>query len=830
MYAKELEQSFLDFFVSKNYREVNEISLIPKNDDSLLFTNSGMVQFKDIFLGLVKPECEKAVTIQTCIRLSGKHDDLENIGLSPHHNTSFKMLGNFGFVNINKSVVINEAVEFLVDRLNLDFTRFHVSVHQNDLESRNIWLATIGIHESKVINGSDETNMWSMDNTGPCGYCTEIFYKLDNGELLEIWNLVFIQYNRTGDKLLKLKNVFLDTGMGLERILSVKQKTYDNFDTDIYKPMLNVLSLFFKTNGPIDKSFRILVDHMKTSVLLMKENVLPGNDKRNYVLKKLIRRAILAKNKMGVNYKLYQIPDDFFFLIDNFIGNNLAVVKEVLKLEEKKLLDTVKFATGFLKKKISSSKNVTSQDLFKLYDTYGMPFDIIKKLTSKYKINFNINEFNSQMNKQINLSKNVIRTADIKLNKLLLKDLHKTNFRGYGITTCESSILCMIFNNVITDTVFQDQTVIILTESTPFYPEKGGQVGDEGMIICGENIMNVFDVQEIDNKILHYCYVVNGSFKVNSLVSLKINKSKRLGCKRNHSATHLLHSVLKKVLGPHVKQMGSLVTDKYLRFDFIHFSSLSNNEIISIEDMVNDYIKMCIKTYVTSYFDENKNETIRTIVIGDKSISSELCAGTHVKNTRDIFFFKIFKEHGIGSNIRRIEAGTAYNVIDKLLLSENTLVNIISETKSNRQDILENLKKLLLKNKTLEKENAKIMSDLISYQLKYSDNAILIKDIKLCILVKDNDYLKFVHQFVNDKQKLIVLYYFEHMGYIKLNLVLSKDLTYVNLLGIINELEKYFPVKGGGSKGILKVSISKNDCTDINGITDKIVSYLSSSI
>lgn len=824
MKSYEIESAFIDFFNNKDYVTLPEISLVPKNDSTLLFTNSGMVQFKNIFLGFEELKFNKVVTSQTCVRVGGKHNDFKNIGLSNHHNTSFKMLGNFGFKDICKENVITEAWDFLINSLNLDKKKIYISVHKDDNESYNIWKKITNNDVNKIFLNTDESNFWSMDKSGPCGFCTELFYNFNNNvnELLEIWNLVFIQFNKENNKLFNLNKLYLDTGMGLERITSIKQGCYNNFKTDIYYDLIKVLFKSFNIKSDLNKSIKIILDHLKTLTLLLYENIVPGNGKREYILKKLIRRVILEKNKLGIKKYLSDLDNAFFYYI---LKKNIdfSFIKEIFKAEEIKFIRSLKFGTFFFKKMLDKKK-VTNKDLFFLYDTYGMPIDLIKHLSNKYNIVFNINDFNIEMNKQIEKSRNNSEN-NITLNLSNLTE--STVFCGYEKNFIKSYILKILVNNIEVESIVAGQTGILIFNETCFYSEKGGQIGDVGYTKYYKNVFNIFDTKEINKIYLHQGTMLKGILKKGDIVSLFINKVNRRNCSNNHSATHLLHAVLKKVLGPHVKQMGSLVTDKYLRFDFCHFKSLDENDIICIENLINRYIACSFNISVDVKFNNLSKEYIRTVFIGN-DISTEQCAGTHAKNTSKLFLFKILKEYGIGANIRRIEAITGNEVLNKFRFDEQTLMHIVSEFKCDKFKVLDNIKKFKRINKDLEKENENLAYKFVITKIINTDLIKYFGVIKVVVL-DDFKYLKIISKITTTIENFIIISYFKFEEVVKININFTKVfLANFNALDILYYLKENINIVGGGTPIFITFNLKSSN--DIKKIMDMVYIFLNDKL
>lgn len=800
MKSEEIKNLFIDFFKRNNHIELEEYSLIPFNDKSLLFTNSGMVQFKNIFLGIDEPLYDKVVTSQRCVRLGGKHNDLDSIGESRHHNTSFEMLGNFSFKNTCEIDTIKLCWKFLVDILCLDVNKLYVTIHANDVKLKNIWSNCIGLSEDKILFGSDDTNFWSMDENGPCGYCTEIFYNLNDkfsmSNLLEIWNIVFIQFNKQGSELRKLQNIYVDTGMGLERITSVIQGHYDNFKVDSYKLLLDLTrsKVSANLNFDIEKSVKIIIDHLKTAIFLLKEGLIPSNDGRGYVLKKLIRRAVLKKIDLKFSDDLYLLVDDYIKILDKkncYSDNDVKFIKEILKYEEMKFSKTLKNGVTFLKSIISSGNDVNGKVLFNLYDTYGLPLDYIKEILFCYNMEPDIDGFNSEMRKQINNSKKIFKTDSILLGS------SKTVFTGYEEFNTETYILKIIKNGILCERILSGEEGILILPKTSFYAEKGGQIGDIGFINNDVGSFSVFDTKENNGIFFHYGKMVYGSFELLDSVVSRIDLKHRSSCASNHSSTHLLHAVLKKTLGNHIKQAGSFICSTYLRFDFTHFSALSSTDIFDIEKCVNDYVlsNLDVKTFIN--FDKVSGKDVRTVVIGD-CVSEELCAGTHVLSTGKIGLFKILKDIGIGNNVRRIEAISGVTILELLESNEKFLTSLTKKLKSTRDTLHVSVDKLIEKNKVFEKALGSFyLKDLLNSCLS-ADNFIFFGKTKLITLFRDKNYLIYISNLICSLTNSILLFYYGDHEKFRLNIYISTDVKHISVIDLVSYLEKNTYFKGCG--------------------------------
>lgn len=826
-----IKNSFLKFFKKNGYKNLPASPLVLENDKSLLFTNSGMVQFKNIFLGLENYNTDKATTIQHCVRLGGKHNDLDNIGKTPHHNTSFEMLGNFGFNNISKEETINLAIEFLLNDLNLNKKYIYITINKDDSEALNFWLKHV--NKERIILGSNETNFWQMAETGPCGYCSEIFYNIEEDKnkknLLEIWNLVFINFNKQHDKLTKLKKTYIDTGMGLERIASIKQNVFDNFKTDIYKPLIqNTIDILKITESETNINIRIIVDHIKTCILLINENVMPANDGRGYILKKLIRRSIIKKQDLKTKIKLYH-------LVDNFIQNmhtplhtesTLNTIKKIIKNEELKFDYTIKSGKLFVKKLIQKEKFLSGKNLFTLYDTYGMPIDVIENIAKEHNLKIEINDFKKELETQIKLNK-------IKSKKSISELTHITNltetiFLGYEANEIDTIILKIIKNNIEVNEINKNDSAIIITKDTTFYAEKGGQTGDSGTIHFSENIFEVTNTKEFNNIFFHYGIMKNGIIKKNDTVKTTIALHKRNLIANNHSATHLLHASLKKILGKHVKQAGSLINENYLRFDFIHFNQLSLNEKKDIEMLVNKNIKLNLNVkvhYQTDTTQQLKNNKFknRLIIIGE-DISTEFCAGTHVNQTSEIGLFKIIKEYGIGNNIRRIEAITNYKIIDLLEEDETILDRLTKILKIEKSSIISKIENLLNKSKEIEKYNQTLILNNLKNDINKISPIKTKNNIKIISINIELNKLTYIQKIINNFKNTLLINFYENKNNLLIRILTTKDMENVSALDIIYDLTKKMDCTGGGNKDIANGIIYNK--TNTNEIIKNIQLYL----
>ena len=686
MKSSEVRKTFLDFFVEKGHKEVASSSLVPINDPTLMFSNSGMNQFKDVFLGTEKVKFDKATSSQKCVRAGGKHNDLDNVGFTLRHHTFFEMLGNFSFGDYFKEQAIELAWELLTEKFKLDKDKLWVTVHVDDKESEDIWLKKIKFPAER-LSRLTEDNFWSMGDTGPCGPCSEIFYDhgedlpgeapqegVDTGErFVEIYNLVFMQYNRDHNgKLSNLPKQCVDTGMGLERITAVLQKTSDNYKTDIFNNIIESIAETLNEKNLLNPSLRVIADHLRSSVFLISDGVNPSNEGRGYVLRRIIRRALTHAYKIN-NEKDFSFADIFDTLGESLletypeVKKNKTVILQELKSEEDQFRETLKQGMRLLEEEIKDSKKTTlpGELIFKLYDTYGFPVDLTRDLAQENDLSLDLSGYEKLMAAQRANAKKESKFVALLPAAIDLDD--ETKFVGYEDSSIESEIKLIFKNGKEVKSASEGECMIVL-DSTPFYGESGGQVGDKGKLSAKGLEIEVLDTQKIGNFHLHISKIKKGSIKLNDRVKAEINTERRRAIVSNHSATHLMHSALRNILGEHVQQKGSLVNEEKLRFDFSHKQKLSESEIAKIEQEVNQAITSAEDTQIIetsieesqklgaiAFFGEKYGDQVRVLKIaGD--YSTELCGGTHVKNSSEIKSFKIISETSISSGVRRIEA------------------------------------------------------------------------------------------------------------------------------------------------------------------------------
>ena len=717
----EIRSTFLKYFEKNDHKIVESSNLVPNNDPTLMFANSGMVQFKNVFTGLEKRDYKRATTSQKCVRAGGKHNDLENVGYTPRHHTFFEMLGNFSFGDYFKEKAIHYAWDLITKDFGLDKNRLYVTVYHEDDEAFNFWKKIAGLSDNRILRISTSDNFWSMGETGPCGPCSEIFY--DHGEhlkgglpgskdedgdrFIEIWNLVFMQYEQVSkDKRVNLPKPSVDTGMGLERIAALLQGTHDNYETDHFKKIIQSTSEIVKRKPDQNNlsSFRVIADHLRASSFLIAEGVLPSNEGRGYVLRRIMRRGMRHSHLLGSEQPVFY---NLFETLKNEMSDNYpelkraeSLIKETLKMEEEKFLVLLDRGIKILNEEISKIDKVLPGDVaFKLYDTYGFPLDLTEDILKNKSLSVDTKKFHSLMKESRELAKkNWKGSGDSAVEDIwfgIRDKLGATEFLGYETNQAEGLVLSLLKNNKEVQELKTNDEGMIIVNQTPFYGESGGQVGDTGEIISGDFRFEVTDVQKkLGDLFVHYGKVISGSIKNNENIEMKINVERRNNTRAYHSATHLLHESLRRVLGTHVTQKGSLVEPSRLRFDFSHMKPISNEEIDKIELFVNSMVSKksdvrtrlmtpdeAVENGALALFGEKYGDEVRVLSMGDddgKYFSTELCGGTHVKNTGDIGKFKIINQSSIAAGIRRIEA-LRDKQLEDYLKNKEKLSNLSSE-------------------------------------------------------------------------------------------------------------------------------------------------------
>ncbi len=746
----DLRKSFLDYFQSKGHEIVSSSSLIPGNDKTLLFTNAGMVQFKDVFLGDDKRSYTRASSSQRCVRAGGKHNDLENVGYTARHHTFFEMLGNFSFGDYFKEDAINYAWEYLTEVLKLPAEKLWVTVYEDDDEAADIWLNKVGVDANKFTRIGDKPgkkyesdNFWAMGDTGPCGPCTEIFY--DHGEhiwggppgtaeedgdrYIEIWNLVFMQYNRSKDgTMAPLPKPSVDTGMGLERLAAIMQNGHSNYDIDLFQ---NLIKATAKVTGSTDMenaSLKVIADHIRSCSFLIVDGVVPSNEGRGYVLRRIIRRAARHGHKLGATgaffYKLVKPLVDEMGEAYPELAKAQANVEQILEKEEKRFAETLGHGMKILEEAISQleGKTIDGETVFKLYDTYGFPVDLTADIARERELEIDQAGFDTAMQAQRDRARAAGKFDIDYTNKLDVSG--DTDFQGYDHAEFTSKIISLFKNGKASDYLQAGDEAQIILESTPFYAESGGQVGDTGKLQSANGVFIVNDTQKQGNTFVHNGVMESGKLSADDEVTAIIDQDRRQKIVLNHSATHLMHAALRQVLGKHVEQKGSLVNEKQLRFDFSHFEAVTAEQITEVETIVNAQIRAnnaadieitnmekAVEKGAMALFGEKYGDNVRVVQLG---FSTELCGGVHVNRTGDIGLFKITSEGGVAAGVRRIEAVTGETAIEYIKRMENQLSHIANQLKSSNNEVEEKLNNLLQNHKALEKELEKLKGKLAS--------------------------------------------------------------------------------------------------------------------
>lgn len=734
MNTNELRQRFLEYFINQNHTRVPSSPLIPGNDPTLLFTNAGMVQFKDVFLGHEHRPYQRATSSQRCVRAGGKHNDLDNVGYTARHHTFFEMLGNFSFGDYFKREAIQFAWDFLTRELKIPKEKLWVTVHITDQEAEDIWLKDIGVDLNR-FSRCDEDNFWSMGDIGPCGPCTEIFYdhgpqipggppgsaEQDGDRYVEVWNLVFMQFNRSADgSMTPLPKPSVDTGMGLERIAAVMQGVHSNYDIDLFKTLITTAAQIIHVTDLNQPSLRVIADHIRSSSFLIVDGVRPSNEGRGYVLRRIIRRAVRHGYKLGA-------PDLFLFklvpVLVKLMGDAYPelksqqnVVEKVLQQEEQQFSRTLAQGMRIFQQAVASlkTKELPGDVVFKLYDTYGFPVDLCADMAREQNLILDMPGFDRCMEQQRTQSQ--AHSHFVMADRLELNHLAATEFTGYQHLQDTGKILMLLKDGQPVEKLALGEKGIIILDRTPFYPEGGGQVGDVGHISNPVSTFTVEDTTKQDAIILQHGWVSAGEIVTGAEMCAEVNAEVRNRTRLNHSATHLLHAALRNVLGTHVVQKGSLVNSDYLRFDFSHFAPVTAEEITAIELQVNEQIRLNAEVRVEwldkeqalqrgalALFEEKYGDEVRVLTMGD-NYSVELCGGTHVQRTGDIGTFKITQETGIAAGVRRLEAVTGANAVAYMLAQDKQLRELGGLLKVPREQISSKVQQILEKTRELEKE------------------------------------------------------------------------------------------------------------------------------
>ncbi|WP_336479451.1 alanine--tRNA ligase [Escherichia coli] len=839
----EIRQAFLDFFHSKGHQVVASSSLVPHNDPTLLFTNAGMNQFKDVFLGLDKRNYSRATTSQRCVRAGGKHNDLENVGYTARHHTFFEMLGNFSFGDYFKHDAIQFAWELLTSEkwFALPKERLWVTVYESDDEAYEIWEKEVGIPRERIIRIGDNKgapyasdNFWQMGDTGPCGPCTEIFYdhgdhiwggppgspEEDGDRYIEIWNIVFMQFNRQADGTMEpLPKPSVDTGMGLERIAAVLQHVNSNYDIDLFRTLIQAVAKVTGATDLSNKSLRVIADHIRSCAFLIADGVMPSNENRGYVLRRIIRRAVRHGNMLGAKetffYKLVGPLIDVMGSAGEDLKRQQAQVEQVLKTEEEQFARTLERGLALLDEELAklSGDTLDGETAFRLYDTYGFPVDLTADVCRERNIKVDEAGFEAAMEEQRRRAREASGFgADY--NAMIRVD-SASEFKGYDHLELNGKVTALFVDGKAVDAINAGQEAVVVLDQTPFYAESGGQVGDKGELKGANFSFAVEDTQKYGQAIGHIGKLAAGSLKVGDAVQADVDEARRARIRLNHSATHLMHAALRQVLGTHVSQKGSLVNDKVLRFDFSHNEAMKPEEIRAVEDLVNTQIRrnLPIETNIMdleaakakgamALFGEKYDERVRVLSMGD--FSTELCGGTHASRTGDIGLFRIISESGTAAGVRRIEAVTGEGAIATVHADSDRLSEVAHLLKGDSNNLADKVRSVLERTRQLEKELQQLKEQAAAQEsANLSSKAIDVNGVKLLVSELSGVEPKMLRTMVDDlknqlRSTIIVLATVVE-GKVSLIAGVSKDVTdRVKAGELIGMVAQQVGGKGGG--------------------------------
>ncbi|HAL9675648.1 TPA: alanine--tRNA ligase [Escherichia coli] len=839
----EIRQAFLDFFHSKGHQVVASSSLVPHNDPTLLFTNAGMNQFKDVFLGLDKRNYSRATTSQRCVRAGGKHNDLENVGYTARHHTFFEMLGNFSFGDYFKHDAIQFAWELLTSEkwFALPKERLWVTVYESDDEAYEIWEKEVGIPRERIIRIGDNKgapyasdNFWQMGDTGPCGPCTEIFYdhgdhiwggppgspEEDGDRYIEIWNIVFMQFNRQADGTMEpLPKPSVDTGMGLERIAAVLQHVNSNYDIDLFRTLIQAVAKVTGATDLSNKSLRVIADHIRSCAFLIADGVMPSNENRGYVLRRIIRRAVRHGNMLGAKetffYKLVGPLIDVMGSAGEDLKRQQAQVEQVLKTEEEQFARTLERGLALLDEELAklSGDTLDGETAFRLYDTYGFPVDLTADVCRERNIKVDEAGFEAAMEEQRRRAREASGFgADY--NAMIRVD-SASEFKGYDHLELNGKVTALFVDGKAVDAINAGQEAVVVLDQTPFYAESGGQVGDKGELKGANFSFAVEDTQKYGQAIGHIGKLAAGSLTVGDAVQADVDEARRARIRLNHSATHLMHAALRQILGTHVSQKGSLVNDKVLRFDFSHNEAMKPEEIRAVEDLVNAQIRrnLPIETNIMdldaakakgamALFGEKYDERVRVLSMGD--FSTELCGGTHASRTGDIGLFRIISESGTAAGVRRIEAVTGEGAIATVHADSDRLSEVAHLLKGDSNNLADKVRSVLERTRQLEKELQQLKEQAAAQEsANLSSKAIDVNGVKLLVSELNGVEPKMLRTMVDDlKNQLgstIIVLATVAEGKVSLIAGVSKDVTdRVKAGELIGMVAQQVGGKGGG--------------------------------
>ncbi len=849
---REIRRTFLDFFHAKGHEIVDSSSLVPRDDPTLLFTNAGMVQFKGLYLGEEKRSYTRATTSQKCVRAGGKHNDLENVGHTPRHHTFFEMLGNFSFGDYFKEEAISWAWELLIEKYKLPADKLWISVYKDDDEAYEIWENEIGIPAERIVRLGEKDNFWAMGDIGPCGPCSEIL--IDQGEsmscgrpecgpgcdcdrYLEIWNLVFTQFDRNSEgSLTPLPKPNIDTGMGLERIAAVVQGVTSNYDTDIFKPYITALETISAKRYGKDKrqdiSFRVIADHARAAAFLIGDGVMPSNEGRGYVLRRIIRRAIRFGQVLGINDPfLYRVANRVIDIMGQDYGELItsrSFIEGVVINEEKRFADTLFYGMKVLEEEVDKLKEREKDTIpgnlaFKLYDTYGLSVDIVQDVAHEEELKVDLAGYEKAMERQRTQSQESWKGSGEEAvpeayRKLSTNGL-TTQFLGHQTLNSKSKVLAILKGGKEASSIGTGDEAEIILDQTPFYGEAGGQVGDTGWLVRNGMKLRVRNTLKFNQGlIVHQGRMEGGDLSLGERVEAKVDEEKRTATALNHTATHLLHAALRAILGDHVKQAGSLVAPDRFRFDFSHFTQVDHEKLKEVESLVNKYItenlhvsseelpkEEAMKSGAIAIFEERYGDLVRLVRVGD-GISMELCGGTHTTRTGDIGFFKIISESAVGANVRRIEALTAKAALEHIQNQDDDLRFVASILKTTPEQIKDRVDRLLKEQKLREREleslKAKLLSsesgDLLEGMKEVSGTKVLAREVGV---ESPKELREFADRVKEKLQSGVIVLGSKKAGKALLICLVTKDLHDRYHAGeIIRRLSEIVGGKGGGRK------------------------------
>ena len=853
MKAKQVRKTYIDYFRSKGHELVDSDSLVPQNDPSLLFTNAGMVPFKDVLLGVEKRPYTRAVSSQRCLRVGGKHNDLENVGYTARHHTFFEMLGNFSFGDYFKKEAIAFAWELLTENYSIPAEKLWITVFKDDDESETIWREDIGVPAERISRLDEEDNFWTMGDTGPCGPCSEIYYDhgpeiegsppaigSDPGDrFIEIWNLVFAQFDRSQDGSLNpLPSPCVDTGLGLERMAAVLQGKHSNFETDLFTPLIKDAAKICGTKDLNNPSLKVISDHLRASAFLVADGVSVSNEGRGYVLRRIIRRALRHANKLGAEKPVMSsmVPTLVKQMSDAYpiLKKNSALIQANILQEEEQFASTLVQGMSLLKEEVKNlkDKTISGELIFKLYDTYGFPPDMTADFARENDLKVDLKGYEKSMNKQKERGREASAFSSVLPESLNLKG--GTDFVGYEKDEVKTKILELVSlsDGKTQEDIKKNEETLVILDKTPFYAESGGQVGDSGALIGDKFEFQVTDTQKIGDHVGHIGALAKGSVSKGDGVLARINKQARIQTALNHSATHLLNSALRTVLGDHVEQRGSLVNEEKLRFDFVHQKQVTKGEIKEIETIVNSEIranskattetmpiKEAEKKGALAFFGDKYGEEVRVLSMGG-DFSVELCGGTHVQRTGDIGYFKIITETSISAGVRRIEALTGEAAVNLSQDSHDNLDSLALKLNTSSEEVRDKISQLIDSNKTLKQELDKLQSSSLSATA--SDMSLESEEIAgLKVVAKkmeglDSSVLRETADKLRNKEKnslIVLISIFEDK--VPLVIATHKELDHIDARDVMNHLVNLLGGSGGGRSDFAQGGIEKVEDIEI---------------